>query len=40
MWRRDSSRSRSSKPPKRGAGIKVADAAELVNKLRNEAKVI
>jgi len=27
-------------PPKRQAGIKVADAAELVDKLRNEAKVI
>ena len=27
-------------PPKRGAGIKVADVAELVNKLKNEAKVI
>ncbi len=27
-------------PPKRGAGVKVADVAELVNKLRNEAKVI
>ena len=27
-------------PPKRSAGIKVADVAELVNKLRNEAKVI
>jgi electron transfer flavoprotein beta subunit len=27
-------------PPKRGAGIKVADAAELMDKLRNEAKVI
>ncbi|MDR2112513.1 MAG: electron transfer flavoprotein subunit beta/FixA family protein [Candidatus Accumulibacter sp.] len=29
-----------SEPAKRGAGIKVADAAELMNKLRNEAKVI
>ena len=29
-----------SEPPKRSAGIKVADVAELVNKLRNEAKVI
>jgi electron transfer flavoprotein beta subunit len=27
-------------PPKRGAGVKVADVATLVNKLRNEAKVI
>jgi electron transfer flavoprotein beta subunit len=27
-------------PPKRKAGIKVADAAALVDKLRNEAKVI
>jgi electron transfer flavoprotein beta subunit len=27
-------------PPKRQAGIKVADVADLVNKLRNEAKVI
>jgi electron transfer flavoprotein beta subunit len=27
-------------PPKRSAGIKVPDAATLVNKLRNEAKVI
>lgn len=27
-------------PPKRSAGIKVADVAELVNKLRNEAKVL
>ncbi len=27
-------------PPKRGAGVKVADVAELVAKLRNEAKVI
>jgi len=27
-------------PPKREAGIKVADVAELVDKLRNEAKVI
>ncbi|MDP2262215.1 MAG: electron transfer flavoprotein subunit beta/FixA family protein [Hydrogenophaga sp.] len=29
-----------SEPPKRGAGIKVADVATLVEKLRNEAKVI
>jgi electron transfer flavoprotein beta subunit len=27
-------------PPKRAAGVRVADAAELVDKLRNEAKVI
>ncbi|HQO54176.1 MAG TPA: electron transfer flavoprotein subunit beta/FixA family protein, partial [Ottowia sp.] len=27
-------------PPKRGAGIKVPDVATLVDKLRNEAKVI
>jgi electron transfer flavoprotein beta subunit len=27
-------------PPKRSAGIKVADVADLVNKLKNEAKVI
>ena len=27
-------------PEKRSAGIKVADVAELVNKLKNEAKVI
>ena len=27
-------------PPKRGAGVKVADVAELINKLKNEAKVI
>jgi electron transfer flavoprotein beta subunit len=27
-------------PPKRGAGLKLADVAELVNKLKNEAKVI
>jgi electron transfer flavoprotein beta subunit len=27
-------------PPKRGAGVKVADVATLVNKLKNEAKVI
>ena len=27
-------------PPRRGAGVKVADVATLVNKLRNEAKVI
>ena len=29
-----------SEPPKRGAGIKVPDVAKLVDKLRNEAKVI
>ncbi len=29
-----------SEPPKRGAGIKVADVAQLVDKLKNEAKVI
>jgi electron transfer flavoprotein beta subunit len=29
-----------SEPPARGAGVKVADVAELVNKLKNEAKVI
>jgi electron transfer flavoprotein beta subunit len=29
-----------SEPPKRSAGIKVANVAELVNKLKNEAKVI
>ena len=29
-----------SEPPKRSAGIKVADVADLVNKLKNEAKVI
>ena len=29
-----------SEPPKRGGGIKVADVADLLNKLRNEAKVI
>lgn len=29
-----------SEPPKRGAGIKVADVKELVAKLKNEAKVI
>ncbi len=29
-----------SDPPKRGAGIKVPDVATLVNKLKNEAKVI
>ena len=29
-----------SEPPKRSAGILVADVAELVNKLKNEAKVI
>jgi electron transfer flavoprotein beta subunit len=27
-------------PPKRGAGVKVESVAELVNKLKNEAKVI
>jgi electron transfer flavoprotein beta subunit len=27
-------------PPKRQVGVKVADVAELVAKLRNEAKVI
>ncbi len=27
-------------PPKRGAGVKVADVAELVAKLKNEAKVV
>ncbi len=27
-------------PPKRGAGVKLANVAELVNKLKNEAKVI
>ena len=29
-----------SEPPKRSAGIQVADVADLVNKLKNEAKVI
>ena len=29
-----------SEPPRRGAGIKVPDVATLVNKLKNEAKVI
>jgi len=29
-----------SEPPKRGAGVKVADVATLVNKLKTEAKVI
>ena len=29
-----------SEPPKRGAGIKVADVATLVDKLKNEAKVV
>ena len=29
-----------SEPPKRGAGVTVADVAALVNKLKNEAKVI
>ena len=28
------------KPPKRKGGIKVSNVAELVNKLKNEAKVI
>jgi electron transfer flavoprotein beta subunit len=27
-------------PPKRSAGVKVADVAELVAKLKNEARVI
>ena len=27
-------------PPKRSAGVKVNDVAELVNKLKNEARVI
>jgi electron transfer flavoprotein beta subunit len=27
-------------PPKRGSGVKVADVAELISKLKNEAKVI
>ena len=27
-------------PPRRGAGVKVADVKDLVNKLKNEAKVI
>jgi hypothetical protein len=27
-------------PPKRGAGVKVPDVATLVEKLKNEAKVI
>jgi electron transfer flavoprotein beta subunit len=27
-------------PPKRSAGVKVADVAELVQKLKNEARVI
>jgi electron transfer flavoprotein beta subunit len=27
-------------PPKRGAGVKVATVQELVDKLKNEAKVI
>ena len=31
---------RVSEPPKRGAGVKVADVATLVEKLKNEAKVI
>jgi len=31
---------RVSEPPKRGAGVKVPDVAALVDKLRNEAKVI
>jgi electron transfer flavoprotein beta subunit len=29
-----------SEPPRRGAGVKVADVATLVDKLKNEAKVI
>ena len=29
-----------SEPPKRSAGIKVADVAALVDKLKNDAKVI
>ena len=29
-----------SEPPRRGAGIKVPDVAALLDKLRNEAKVI
>ena len=29
-----------SEPPKRGAGVKVPDVAALVDKLKNEAKVI
>jgi electron transfer flavoprotein beta subunit len=29
-----------SEPPKRSAGVKVADVAALVDKLKNEAKVI
>ena len=29
-----------SEPPRRKAGVKVADAVELINKLRNEAKVL
>jgi electron transfer flavoprotein beta subunit len=29
-----------SEPPKRGAGVKVADVAALIDKLKNEAKVI
>ena len=29
-----------SEPPKRSAGIKVADIAQLIDKLKNEAKVI
>jgi len=31
---------RVSEPPKRGAGVQVPDVAALVDKLRNEAKVI
>ncbi|NMG77502.1 electron transfer flavoprotein subunit beta/FixA family protein, partial [Aromatoleum diolicum] len=27
-------------PPKRSAGVRVADVAQLVDKLKNEAKVI
>jgi electron transfer flavoprotein beta subunit len=29
-----------SEPPKRGAGVKVPDVAALVDKLKNEAKVV
>jgi len=29
-----------SEPPKRGAGVRVPDVAALVEKLKNEAKVI
>ena len=31
---------RVSEPPKRSAGVRVADVAQLVEKLKNEAKVI